>query len=290
MPCFKSVPARAARARPRSASPNFPMRPHARLQSCPHRVVTRAQLLASEVMEPVQLGPACVRSAHRHSLEDAPVRLSQTDRPPSSRHRAPVRRRRPLPGARALPGRAPHVARSPAACPSRPAEPARPPPRTSGETVAESALPLRADLDAFRRPSVVRASENEKGPPPAGHRSDGVEGVPQRRASESCSLLRTARWAEACLGETRAGALAMTITAGVIAGRPMAPTVRIGPLTDSCDLRARRFVRISRMRKDTGNPSRLSLGLYPHLRESAPHPSLYRSWWETQLIGDLRVG
>ena len=205
------------------------MRPHARLQSCPHRVATRAQLLASEVMEPVQLGPACVSEV----LIGTPSKTRRpvvADRPPSSRHRAPVRRRRPLPGARALPGRAPHVARSPAACPSRPAEPARPPPRTSGETVAESALPLRADLDAFRRPSVVRASENEKGPPPAGHRSDGVEGVPQRRASESRSLLRTARWAEACLGETRRRGLGDDDHCrGVIAGRPMSPTVRIGP-------------------------------------------------------------
>lgn len=75
MPCFKSVPARAARARPRSASPDFPMRPHARLQSCPHRVVTRAHY------SPRDGTGACVRSAHRHSLEDARVGLSQTDRP-----------------------------------------------------------------------------------------------------------------------------------------------------------------------------------------------------------------
>ena len=118
-------------------------------------------------MEPVQLGPACVRSAHRHSLEDAPVRLSQTDRPVAAigrRSEGGVHFRELELSQAALQMSRGHLRR---VHPDEQSRAARLLER-SGETVAESALPLRLDLEAFRRPSVVRASENEKPPPPPG--------------------------------------------------------------------------------------------------------------------------
>ena len=213
MPCFKSVPARAARARPRSASPDFPMRPHARLQSCPHRVVTRVSYSHSYVMEPVQLGPACVRSAHRHSLEDARVGLSQTDRPVAAigrRSEGGVHFRE----LELSPGRAPDVARSPAACPSRRAEPARPPPRTLRRDGRESAL-------RCARTSKPSGAHPSSGPPRTRSRrlrpgtaatASRVSRSAARASRAACSGLHGGQ--RRVLEKPGAGALAMTITAG----------------------------------------------------------------------------
>ena len=160
----------------------------------------------------------------------------------------------------------------------------------SGETVAESALPLRSDLEAFRRPSVVRASEkrSRRLRPGTAATASRVSRSAARASRAACSGLHGGQ--RRVLEKPGAGALAMTITAG--------GSSQGGPCHRRCGLVPSpipvTFERgascASRACARTGNPSRLSLGLYPHLRESAPHPSLDRSWWETQLIGDLRVG